>query len=91
MKAASVLALLVLLPAAQRADAEELGRLFHTPEQRKALDAARGRSPEAAKPVRAQPIPKREPPPLQGYLVRSDGVSTVWVEGRAVRVSAKEK
>lgn len=59
--------------------AQELGRLFFTPEQRAAMDARRkARVPDkpAAAPAVASPTTR-----LDGYVRRSDGRSTVWVNG----------
>lgn len=78
MTRAAFLAALVLLGGPVRA--EELGRLFFTPEQRQALDARRkARVPD--KPAAAtvvSPILR-----LDGYVKRSGGRSTVWVNGEA--------
>ena len=58
--------------------AQELGRLFFTPEQRAALDARRrARVPD--KPAARRWSPRRRP--LDGYVARSSGPSTVWVNG----------
>ena len=68
-----------LLVAAQTCPAQELGRLFFTPEERAALDARRrARVPDkpAAAAVVASPTTK-----LDGYVTRSRGPSTVWVNG----------
>ena len=79
MMRAALLALLVLLPAGQAA-AQELGRLFFTPEQRDALDARRkARLPD--KPAASAPSPTTR---IDGYVQRSRGKSTVWVNGEAV-------
>lgn len=62
--------------------AQELGRLFFTPEQRSALDARRkARVPDkpAAAAVVASPTTR-----LDGYVRRSRGPSTVWVNGESV-------
>ena len=75
-----LLALVLLLPGA--APAQDLGRLFFTPEQRSALDARRrARVPDkpAAAPVVASPTTR-----LDGYVKRSGGPSTVWVNGESV-------
>ena len=58
--------------------ADELGRLFFTPEQRAELDARRrARVPDRpAAAVVASPTTK-----LNGYVKRSTGPSTVWVNG----------
>ncbi|OGA70657.1 MAG: hypothetical protein A3G81_17810 [Betaproteobacteria bacterium RIFCSPLOWO2_12_FULL_65_14] len=61
------------------ASAQDLGRLFFSPEQRAALDARRkARVPDkpAAAPIVASPTTR-----LDGYVRRSDGRSTVWVNG----------
>ena len=63
----------------QGLQAQELGRLFFTPEQRDALDARRrARVPDkpAPTPIVASPVTR-----LDGYVRRSDGRSTVWVNG----------
>jgi hypothetical protein len=58
--------------------AQQVGRLFFTPEQRAALDARRkARVPDKpAAVVVASPTTK-----LDGYVKRSGGPSTVWVNG----------
>jgi hypothetical protein len=70
------------LLGAGRAGAQELGRLFFTPEQRAALDARRkARVPDkpAAAPVTESPLTR-----VQGAVRRNDGRSTVWVNGEAM-------
>ena len=79
MRRAALAALLLLVPAGQAA-AQELGRLFFTPEQRDALDARRkARLPD--KPAASAPSPTTR---IDGYVQRSRGKSTVWVNGEAV-------
>jgi hypothetical protein len=58
--------------------AQEVGRLFFTPEQRAALDARRkARVPDKpAATVVASPTTR-----VDGYVKRSTGPSTVWVNG----------
>jgi hypothetical protein len=58
--------------------AQELGRLFFTPEQRAALDARRkARVPDKpAAAVVASPTTR-----VDGFVKRSSGPSTVWVNG----------
>ena len=75
MKRLWIIALL-LIPTA--GVAQEIGRLFFTPEQRGALDARRkARVPDKpAAVVVASPTTK-----LDGYVKRSGGSSTVWVNG----------
>jgi hypothetical protein len=60
------------------AAAQELGRLFFTPEQREALDRQR----ESRLPERQE---AEEDPPLtvDGVVMRSDGRRTIWINGVA--------
>jgi len=75
--------LLILLGFAFLAEvqAQELGRLFFTAEQRAALDARRkARVPDKpSAPMAASPTTR-----LDGYVKRSAGPSTVWVNGESV-------
>ena len=76
--AALLLACALLAPGAL--PAQELGRLFFTPEQRDALDARRkARLPD--KPVALAPSPTTR---IDGSVKRSLGKSTVWIDGSAV-------
>jgi hypothetical protein len=70
------------------AQAEDLGRLFFTPEQRTALDARRkARVPDkpSAAPLFISPTTR-----LDGYVRRADGRSTVWVNGASVEDTAPQ-
>ena len=73
-----VLVILILAPAAH---AQDLGRLFFTPQQRSDLDARRkARVPD--KPAAAavvSPVTR-----VDGYVRRSAGPSTVWINGESV-------
>lgn len=77
----ALLAALLAVPAAAVA-ADDLGVLFHTPEERARLDRLRrGEATEtAAGPVAAKPE-------ITGYVRRSDGRSTVWINGVPVTVA----
>ncbi len=67
------------------AQAQELGRLFFTPEQRSTLDARRkARVPDKPAAVAASPTMR-----LDGYVKRSGGRSTVWVNGEPADDSAR--
>jgi hypothetical protein len=85
-RALPLVALLALAPALPRAmAADDLGRLFFTPEQRKALDARRkARVPDKPAAAIASPTVR-----LDGYVKRSGGKSTVWVNGEAVESPAR--
>jgi hypothetical protein len=88
MKAPVTLALLLFaLLAAPGAGAQELGRLFFTPEQRAALDARR----KARVPDKPAAVPQAESPVtrINGAVQRSGGRSTVWVNGEAVPEGAQ--
>lgn len=75
---ASLLLCAALAPSA--VSAQELGRLFFTPEQRAALDARRkARLPD--KPAVVAPSPTTR---IDGSVTRSSGRSTLWVDGAAV-------
>jgi hypothetical protein len=72
---------LALMSAAPMCTAQEVGRLFFTPEQRAALDARRkARVPDkpAAAAVVASPTTR-----VDGYVRRSQGPSTVFVNGES--------
>jgi hypothetical protein len=77
--------LLGLLPLI--ATAQEMGRLFFTPQQRSALDERRrARVPDRpAATVLATPVTR-----VDGYVKRSGGPSTVWVNGDPLAESAPE-
>ncbi|HEX2648915.1 MAG TPA: hypothetical protein VHN19_03150 [Burkholderiales bacterium] len=82
MKRAALLLALALLAATPPARAQELGRLFFTPEQRAALDARR----RARVPDKPAAVPQAEQPTtrVDGAVRRSGGRSTVWVNGEAI-------
>lgn len=76
------LVLVIAIAFSTVVSAQEIGRLFFTPEQRAALDGRRkARVPDkpAAAPAVAAPTTR-----LDGYVRRSDGRSTVWVNGERV-------
>ncbi|MEA3194032.1 MAG: hypothetical protein QOD26_2365 [Betaproteobacteria bacterium] len=75
-----LLLLALTLPLAP-ARAQELGRLFFTPDQRAALDARRkARVPD--KPAATTVVSPTTR--LDGYVKRSTGPSTVWVNGEGL-------
>ena len=68
------------------AQAQELGRLFFTPEQRAALDERRkARIPDKPAAVIVEAPSTR----LDGYVKRSDGKSTLFVNGEAIPEGAQ--
>lgn len=82
---AALLALVfTLFPAT--VPAQELGRLFFTPEQRAALDARRkARIPDKPAAV----VPESPQTRIDGFVRRDGGRSTVWVNGIAAPEEAQ--
>ena len=78
---------MILLLGVQASLAQELGRLFFTPEQREALDARRrARVPDRpTAPQVASPTTR-----FDGYVRRSGGRSTVFVDGQAIPEGSAE-
>jgi len=77
----------IFATAPRYAQAQQLERLFFTPEQRAALDARRkARVPDkpAAEPVAELPVTR-----INGAVRRADGRSTVWVNGETIPEGAQ--
>ena len=77
--------LAVAVPGSSQA--QEMGRLFFTPDQRAALDARRkARVPDkpAAVPVTESPVTR-----VNGAVQRGGGKSTVWVNGEMIPENAQ--
>lgn len=68
------------------ASAAELGTLFNTPEERDRLDRLRRGEP----PVAAASHGTSRTPEVTGYVKRSDGRNTVWIDGVPVAVGRNE-
>jgi len=83
----SILLVLVLGSFGEACLAQELGRLFFTPEQRQALDQRRrARVPDRpSAPLVVSPTTR-----MDGYVQRRGGKSTVWVNGEALPETAPE-
>ena len=80
---AAVVAAFLCLAGSGGVAAQELGRLFFTPDQRSALDARRkARVPDkpAATPQVESPVTR-----VNGVVQRAGGRSTVWVNGEAIQ------
>ena len=78
MRPLIVLALMLLnLAAPAAAAADELGRLFFTPQQRQDLDRRRAtnRAEEESPQIREGPLT------LDGHVQRSSGRTTTWING----------
>jgi hypothetical protein len=63
--------------------ATELGTLFNTPEERARLDRLRRGEPEVA--ARGATPGARE---ITGFVKRSDGRATVWIDGIPLQVAS---
>lgn len=93
--------LIALLPiSSARANPEQHGRLFLTPAQRAALDEARRRKvtelPKTVVKKTASPRTVKVEPPrpsgnvvLNGMVRRSDGETTIWVNGVSMPTDAQ--
>jgi hypothetical protein len=83
-------ALLVIAVTALGAGAQDLGTLFHSPEERARLDRLRRGEPtqSAAATQTPQARARMHKPAVTGYVQRSDGRNTVWIDGRPVVVAA---
>ena len=78
---------LALCALATTAGAAQLDRLFHTPEERDRLDRLRRGEPVAtASPTASEPSRRKE---LTGFVKRSDGRGTAFIDGIAVPVDRK--
>ena len=76
------LSLLIFSPC--RAEQIEPGRLFYTPAQRAQLETARARNvTQIARPKQDVPVSASAPIRFDGVVIRSDGQSTRWVDGKA--------
>lgn len=81
-RALELILLMCVLALPAPLQAQSLGRLFLTPEQRAALDLRRAsRVPDKPAAVVVESPTAR----IDGQVVRSSGRSTVWVNGQAVR------
>jgi len=77
-----LVAVLLLGASCAPSNGQEIGRLFHSVEQRNALDALRKTKPQQQKPPVAQPSLATQPVRLDGYVLRPDGKSMLWVNGQ---------
>jgi hypothetical protein len=86
-KVFALLVVILLAASSGVSHAQQLGRLFFTDDQRAALDARRrARVPDkpSAAPVVASPTTR-----LDGFVRRSQGPSTVWVNGEQLPESVR--
>jgi len=84
-RALALFAIMLFFSSIEACSAQQLGRLFFTPEQRTALDARRkARVPDKSA-AAASPTTR-----LDGYVKRSSGPSTVWVNGESLLETSPE-
>jgi hypothetical protein len=86
-RAAALILAAALAASAAPCASEELGRLFFTPEQRGMLDARRKARVPDKPAAAAEAAPTMR---LDGYVKRSRGRSTVWVNSEALDEGALE-
>jgi hypothetical protein len=82
----SLVAALASMPAVAQQQ-EPMGRLFFTPAQRSSLDVARSQRARATlstEKTEEQAAPVEQSLTYSGMVRRSDGKSTVWINGRPV-------
>lgn len=79
MRSEPILAL-VLLAASTICTAADLRTLFHSAEERERLEKMRRGEPLEAAP--AQPRAAPRPSSVTGFVQRSDGKGTVWIDGK---------
>ena len=82
----SRLALAAACLAATAASAAELGTLFSSPEERDRLDRIRRGEPAAA----SADHEASRTPTVTGFVKRSDGRNTVWIDGVAIAVGRRD-
>lgn len=86
------LAIVTFLFCLTQAQAEPLGRLFFTPEERAAMGAVTGRESAISGFAAAEGDSAAAPPAnaltFNGYVKRSGGKNTVWLNGKPHRESA---
>lgn len=75
-RADRLLLAILLAWAAADAGAVELGTLFHSPEERARLDSLR-----RGEPVERAPVGTSGAREVTGFVKRSDGRNTVWIDG----------
>jgi hypothetical protein len=81
---------LALLAASGSLAAAELGTLFHTPEERARLDRVRRGEPAVASVQPGAEAPAPQMPEVTGFVRRSDGRNTVWIDGRPVATNNRK-
>jgi hypothetical protein len=88
-------AVLLFAAAAVQGAEPQLGRLFHTPSERAALEDARRKNIRAealaAEPAKPPPAPRARIVTVTGVVQRSDGEAYAWVNGKQVEVDPRQR
>lgn len=69
--------------------AAELGTLFHSAEERARLDRVRRGEPATPQAAPTESLPPSTPE-VTGFVRRSDGRNTVWIDGRPVPTNQRK-
>ena len=84
--------LLVAACLACSAASADLGTLFHSAQERARLDALRrGEKPAPIPGTVAPAVERSSAPEVTGFVKRSDGRNTVWIDGRAITATQSPK
>ena len=90
------LALSLCVLSSQAASDDDFGRLFSRPSERKNLDIMRQKQQlkvltqqDLQRESSVGDVPVALPEPVQGYVKRSDGSTTLWVNGKAVQENSQ--
>jgi hypothetical protein len=78
-----VLTAFMAAPFPALAQSRELGTLFFTPDERSQLDRIRRGDPAGNAARRGEPI-------VNGFVKRSDGQGTIWIDGREIDVTSQK-
>ena len=74
---------LMAMPFPALAQSRELGTLFFTPDERSQLDRIRRGDPAGRAARRGEPI-------VNGFVKRSDGQGTIWIDGREIDLKTQK-
>lgn len=74
---------LMAMPFPALAQSRELGTLFFTPDERSQLDRIRRGDPVGRAARRGEPM-------VNGFVKRSDGQGTIWIDGREIDLKTQK-
>ena len=76
----------LLVALCTTAPAADIGTLFYSPDQRAKMDRLRRGEPVIDIAEASSAAPRR--PAVTGYVQRSDGRNTIWIDGRPVFIAS---